>query len=119
MLRSSRKRLPVGGSPLWPRSEPGFENFRDLAVGWKAGKPRFAEDLLPIDEHLETALAAGLQLDAIEQWRPTGHELLCQAHGPVEVVSRDAEFDRDPGLDFCHLAVSMTPYTFWQGAIPT
>src|ERR1700694_861538 len=46
------------------------------------------------------------------------HELLSQAHGPVEVVSRDAEFDRDPGFGVGHLRASNTSYTSRRGGIP-
>jgi hypothetical protein len=47
-------------------------------------------------------VAAGLQLNATEHGRPAIQDFLRQAHGLVEIVSRDAELDRD--LRFaCHL----------------
>ena len=98
--------LLVVRSPPGRRSEPRLEEFPDLTLGGEAVEACLAEDLLPVDEHLETALAACLQLDSIQPWRPTVQELLSQAHGLVEVVSRDAEFDRDPGFRLVHLTAS-------------
>src|SRR5713101_3114791 len=98
--------LVVARSPLRRGSEPRLQEFPDLTFRRKAVEPCLAEDLLPVDEHLETAFAACLQLDSIEQWRPSIHELLSQAHGLVEVVSRDAEFDRDTGFRCGHPTAS-------------
>jgi hypothetical protein len=48
-------------------------------------------------------VAACLQLNAAEHRRPAIQDLLRQAHGLVEIVSRDAEFDRDLGFGASHL----------------
>lgn len=93
----------MGGTPLGRSSKPRLQDLRDLTRGGKARERRFAEDLLAIDGDLETALAAGLELDAVEHGSPSVHQLRSQAHGLVEVVSRDAEFDRDPWFGVRHL----------------
>ena len=103
MLRSGRKNeFSPGRPPLRRRPEFWSQQLHHLAFVREAVKPSLAEDLLPVDRHLEHPVAAGLQLNATEHGRPAIQDFLRQAHGLVEIVSRDAELDRD--LRFaCHL----------------
>ena len=121
MLRSGRKNeFSLGRSPLRRRAELWPEQLRHLAFVREAVQPSLAEDLFTVDRHLEHPVAAGLQLNATEHGRPAIQDFLRQAHGLVEIVSRDAELDRD--LRFaCHLwalTCSYTPYISLRGAIP-
>lgn len=90
-------------APVGRRAESWLEKPGHLSFGWEAVELGFAEDLITIDMDLEAAFAARLQLDAVENGRPPLQELTCQAHGLVDVVSRNAEFDRDPGFGADHL----------------
>ncbi len=88
--------MPVSSvrlAPLEARPQPLLESGRDLTPVGMPVQRRLAEDQLSVKRHLEVALAPGSQLHAAHDRRPTGEQLIGQAHGPVEVVSRDAVFD--------------------------
>ena len=58
-----------------------------------ASEARFAEYELTVERNLEATVISRLQLDAPKYRRPARQYLLSQAHGPVEIVSRDTELD--------------------------
>ena len=53
-----------------------------------------AEHELAVQGDLETPCVTAAQLHRAQDRRPAGEQLVGQAHGLVEVVSRDAELDR-------------------------
>src|SRR5947209_13128312 len=124
MLRSSRKNdtlhpnSAVLRPPLGRRPELGGQELLDLALGGKPGEQRLAENLLAVDLDVENATATRLQLDAAENRGPLVHDLLSQAHGPVEIVSRNAEFNCDLGFGNGHLVCRLLLEKKNGGAIP-
>jgi predicted small metal-binding protein len=105
--RVARSALMAAGSPLRRRPKAWLDELRDLAFGREAVELRLAENFPPVDGDLETSVAAGLELDACKHRRPAVEELLSQAHGLVEIVSRDAEFDRDLWFWSCHQSLNL------------
>ena len=89
--------------PFRRRPQPRLEQLRNFAFGREAVEPVLAEHLLTVDGDLKPPVAPRLQLDATNDRSPAAQDLLRQAHGLVEVVSRDAEFDRDLGFGAGHL----------------
>jgi len=108
----------VGGPPLGRGPELRFEDLHDLALGGKPVEACLAEHFLIVDVYLEPAPAPGLQLEAAQHRRPAIEQLLSQAHGLGQVVSRDAKFDRDLRFGARHLWALTCSYTSRQGAIP-
>lgn len=53
-----------------------------------------AEHELTIERDLEAPGVTAAQLHGAQDGRPPGEQLVGQAHGLVEIVSRDAELDR-------------------------
>jgi len=53
-----------------------------------------AEHELLIEGYLEAPGVTAAQLHFAQDGRPSGEQLVGQAHGLVEIVSRDAELDR-------------------------
>src|ERR1700730_4650305 len=88
-----REGLLVGRPPAQWRAELVLEDPRPLAIAPEAVELRLAEDLLTLEIDLDPALAARPQLDAGDHRSPMLQQLVSQAHGLVEVVSRDAEFN--------------------------
>ncbi len=88
--------------PLRRRPELRLQKLHDLAPLRKPVQAGLAEDFLAVDGHLETAAASGFELEAAQHRRPAVHQLLSQAHGLGQVVSRDAELDRDFGFGVGH-----------------
>src|SRR5215813_8939129 len=75
---------------------------------------RLAEDELAVEGDLEATLVTAAQLHGAHDRRPPGEQLLGQAHGPVQVVSRNAELDRCFVLRIDHDAMlpgDATPYS--------
>ncbi len=71
----------------------GLEKTYYLA---RPGKPTclcLAENELTVNRHLKASAAGATQLDRPHYWRPTAQHLIGQAHGPLEIASRDAELD--------------------------
>ena len=91
------------GPPFRGRSEPRLEDLHDLTSLWKPVEACLAEHFLTVDGDLETTTASGLELEAGKHRRPAVQKLLSQAHGLGQVVSRDAEFDRDLRFGARHL----------------
>lgn len=80
-------------APVQGWAELLLEGAHDLAGLGVAAEPRFAEHQLTVETYLESALLTRLQPDAAKDRRPRCEHLVGQAHGPVEIVSRDAEFN--------------------------
>jgi hypothetical protein len=108
----------VGGPPAQWRAELWLEDPGDLTINRKAIEPGLAEDLLSIEKNLESTPGAALELDCVQHRRPAVEDLSGQAHGLVEVISRNAELDRDLGFGAGHLGALTSSYTFGRGAIP-
>ena len=84
-------------SGLAPRNRPAkaaLESFSHLARIGMPLKLRFAEYELAVEGHLEAPGVTAAQLHGAQDGRPSGEQVVGQAHGPVEIVSRDAELDR-------------------------
>jgi hypothetical protein len=54
-----------------------------------------AVDQLAVEDDLKAAPGAGEQLDVLDRRGPPGEQLVRQTDGPGNVVSRNAEFDRE------------------------
>jgi hypothetical protein len=74
-------------------TDPVFEDACYLAAPGVAAETRFAEHDLAVERNLESTVFSRLQSDAAKYRRPARQYLLGQAHGLVEIVSRDAELD--------------------------
>jgi hypothetical protein len=60
-----------------------------------ASEGGFAVDQLAVQDDLKASPGAWDQVDVLDQWGPLGEQLVRQTDGPGDVVSRDAEFDRE------------------------
>ena len=89
-LARARSRL----APRKRRAEAALEGGRDLAPVRMPLQLRLAEHELPVEGDLEAPGVTAAQLDCAQDGRPAGQQLVGQAHGLVEIVSRDAELDR-------------------------
>jgi len=58
-----------------------------------ATETRLAEEELAVERNFEPTVISRLQSDAAKYRRPARQYLLGQAHGLVEIVSRDTELD--------------------------
>lgn len=85
--------LPSVLAPVQPRAEPALDLRRHLTRVGVALQRLFAEDELAIEGHLEAALRTARELNPPQDRGPAAEQLVRQAHGPVEIVSRDAELD--------------------------
>src|SRR5690348_2068484 len=84
---------------------------------------RFAEHELPIQGDLEASGVTASQLHCAQDRRPAGQQLVGQAHGLVEIVSRDAELDRCfvLGVDHanrCYPVTLLRIPNSWRVALP-
>jgi hypothetical protein len=69
-----------------------------------------AEDGLGVEGHLEGPLAPGLQLDPVQDGGVTVEDVRRRTDGSVQIVSRNAEFDRHPVLLIQHLSLVLPGY---------
>lgn len=81
-------------SPVEARPKFGFENGFDLTLFSMTAKVRLTENKLAVERHLEPPALGRLQPHATKDRSPVDQDNLGQAHGPVQVVSRHAEFDQ-------------------------
>ena len=86
-----RRRLGI--PPIERRAELGLEKRGDLARFRESTGLLLAEHELLVKGDLEPTAAAALQLDRTHDRSPATQQLVRQAHGLVEVVSRNAVFD--------------------------
>ena len=59
-----------------------------------AAEARLAEHQLAVEPDVKPAVIRGLKANLAEDRSPFREDLVGQAHGPVEIVSRDAELDK-------------------------
>ena len=75
-------------------AEPILEEVDYLPLLCVAAEARLAEHQLAVEPDLKPAVLGGLKANALEDRSPLREDLVGQAHGPVEIVSRDAELDQ-------------------------
>ena len=82
-------------APVDRRSERRLGQLEDLSRLRKAVELDLAEYQLVVERHLESALGSRTQGDVDHDRRPGPQDLSRQTDGLLEVVSGDAELDRD------------------------
>src|ERR1700682_1341527 len=80
-------------TPVERRAKLALEQRGHLSRLGKAAFRLLAEHELAVQDDVEAAAAAALQLDRAHDRRPAAQHLGRQAHGLVKVVSRDAVLD--------------------------
>src|SRR5258707_3213426 len=83
----------LGLPPLQRRAKLPLEKARHLPGLREAPGRLLAEKELAVQRDLEAAVVPALELDRTPDGGPAAQELAGQAHGLVEIVSRNAVFD--------------------------
>jgi hypothetical protein len=83
----------LGRSPVERRAELCLEETGQLSGLGKPPRVLLAEDQLIVEVDGEPTVARALELEGSNNRGPAAQELIAQAHGPVEIVSRDAVLD--------------------------
>src|SRR4029077_20245966 len=91
--RHGVRRRPLRLSPVERLTDSVLEDADYLAAPGVAAEARFAEHELSVERNFEPTVVSRFESDAAKYRRPARQYLLGQAHGPVEIVSRDAELD--------------------------
>ena len=89
-------------TPVDRRAQHRLRQLEDFAVARKAFQLELAEDQLIVEAHLEAAFGARADRHFDQVWRPGPENLSRQTDGLPEVVSRNAELDRDAMLRIDH-----------------
>ena len=92
------------------RSEHRLGELEDLTRLWKPMQLDLAEDQLIVERYFEAPLTSRAQGDVDHHGGPGPENLRRQTDGSLQVVSRNAVFDRDAVLGIDHVpSVSAIP----------